>query len=239
MFDNKELIDLVLKAQWWDIDARNKIIIKFYPSIINRAKKEQALIDDLPWFAVLRLNDAINKFDIKKSNWKFTSYAWSYIVNWMRLYQSKYMWPLTMPSSTNPDIWVYNKIIERYFSKYWHKPSKEEIKAMSWWWDIKFDNISNLIDWNYWYYDNETLTYKAEWWITSPSTEVTNKMLIDAIKEYASYLPKVESEIFKLRFLDWKILKDISKEYWFTWERVRQLSEQALSKIKKWLWNMK
>ena len=237
--DNKELVAQVVKAQWWDIDSRNKLIEYFYPMIKRRAKSFNTLSEDLVGYWVLRLLAAIEKFDESKSYWRFTSYAWSYIINWMHTYQWKYNWPITMPVLTNADISAYNKICQKYFDTYWIEPLDEEIRSMSWWWREKFEYISNLVSWDYSYNDNDSLPVDWSFLIKPMSDVVTDKITYDAILEYASSLPKIEAEIFKLRNIEWKTLRAISIKYWFTTERVRQLSEQALFKIRRGLWNMR
>lgn len=195
--------------------------------------------DDIASFWVLRLLVAIKNFDVKKTNWRFTTYAWSYIVSWMRTYQWKYSSPVTMPSLVNSDIMTYNKICSRYFNIYWTQPTDSEIMNMSWRGPEKFEYISNIVNWNYWYYENETMTYVNDNTLDSLCNIVTNKIMVEKIMEYVNNLSETEANIFNLKYIKWETLLHISKIYWITPERVRQLLEQVLFKIRRWLWNMK
>jgi len=234
----QQLIDWVIKFKKGDNDSRDKVIEYFYPKIKKKASRiDHTMIWDLTWAWVLRLLDAMVKFNPDKS-YNFNTYAWTYIYRWMYEYLGKYKSPFDLPKTIYADVSSMNRASSMYFHKFWEYPSWEELMSMLWWWPQKYSQVYNMFNGNYYYLDM-SVDYHNES-KDKPLTEtLTNKMIVEAIQKYAWYLTWLEKKVYNMRIKDRATFQQIWDSLWMTHQRAQLTWKKILSKIRKWLWNMK
>jgi len=242
--DNKNLLELISAAQQWNIEKRQEIILEFSEFIKKKAIKIWREVDDITQEWILWLNEAINRFDETKSI-NFKNYAWMYILNAMHSFLSKNTTFITMPHNFGTDINLYLLSLQKYYDEYWTDPSMLELQSMLWRWKVRFNNISWMVNWYYIYSDSYSETnwnYSKENFINTLSSgadmcgDLTTKYKINAVKGFIKYLNDIEKDIFISRRQWDTTLTTLSNKYNISRERVRQIENRVLNKIKTTIW---
>lgn len=228
---------------------RDKIIESNIPFVISIAKKylwTWLSLWDLINYWMFWLMRAIEDFDVNKW-YRLSTYAWSwisaYILKWVAENKT-FIW---LPAYT---LSIYNTILshyQKYFNEYNKQPSNEELfeymqkeKFIIWKtafeWLMKMNEIVNLDNTINWNESGNTYSDLIESNVDNPLENIDKEMQIELIlNKIKDILSDKESEIIKMRFWIWcpkATLWQISKLFWVTWERIRQLEKRIINKIR-------
>ena len=244
LLSNEEEVELAEKAAAGDKLAKNKIInanLRFVVTIAKKYQKKGLDIEDLISEGNIGLINAIEKFDVSKG-YRFISYA----VWWIRqsilqalAEQSRIVrLPLNQVGSLNK----INKALAKFEQENQRRPSPEELAKDL---DIPVEKIV------------ETLKVSGrQTSIDAPFAEGEENSLIDVLSDDSApttdstltkeslstevdralnLLQEREREILKMAFgigCQEMTLEEISAKFELTRERVRQIKEKAIMKLK-------
>lgn len=247
-FTAEEEFKLARKAKRGDLKARERLIHANLPLVINMAKKYTYLglsLADLIEEGNIGLMHAIKKYNPNKG-YRFSTYA----VWWIRQYITRAIANqarvVRLPVYINEMISKLRKTTERLSHKFGRKPTDKEIAKEMGISVKKVKEISEL--------SGKTSSLDRGV-VEESSTEfvdlledVTSKYAMDElvslfhhekVAELLSMIPEREREILSMRFGfkdgDIHSLSEVAKKFSISRERVRQIEEKALKKLKKLL----
>ncbi len=244
----KEEIELSKKARKGDINSRDKMIRSNLRLVINIAKKYIHLgipLMDLIEEGNVGLMKAVEKFNPKKG-FRFSTYAAWWIKQSITRSVFDQSRTVRIPVYVNELLTKYKKTNERLMGKLKRIPTDAEIaKSMR----VSIDKITKVRS-----YVTKTSSLDA------PIDEDGNSEIMDLVEDKSSANPEQElnnfftkerlrgllgninereHEILDLRFglTDGRIrtLAEVSKKLGVSRERIRQIEENALKKLKKFM----
>lgn len=239
------------KIKKWDEDAKKKLIESNLRLVISIAKRffgSRLSFSDLIQEGNIGLIKAIEKFDPDKE-FKFSTYAtW-----WIKQSITKAIADMTknvrIPVHLIDEINSYNKTYQLLFQKFWREPTSKEI-GKELWFPIKkikkleeviFGNVS--LDREVWDEGRDTLADLLEDANTlRPDQFAEKNTLRNNLDMILAMLDDRESKIIKMRYgIDGPryTLEQVWEEFDVTRERVRQIEQKVIQKLKDHEWLQK
>jgi RNA polymerase primary sigma factor len=243
--------EIARKIKKWDEEAKKVLIESNLRLVISIAKKyfgSRLSFSDLIQEWNIWLIKAIEKFDPNKE-FKFSTYA-----TW-RIKQSitKAIADMTknvrIPVHLIDEINSYNKTYQLLFQKLGREPTSKEI-----WKELDFPmkkikKLEEVIFWNVsldreiWDEGRDTLADIIEDWDTlRPDQFAEKNALRKNLDTILSMLDDREAKIIKMRYgIDWPryTLEQVWEEFDVTRERVRQIEQKVIQKLKDHEWLQK
>lgn len=243
--------DLANAIKEWDGEAKKKLMESNLRLVISIAKRflwSRMSFMDLIQEWNIWLIKAIEKFDPTK-DFKFSTYAtW-----WIKQSITKSIADITknvrIPVHLIDEINAFNRASQELFQKYWREPNVKEISKFLWFpykkvkklEEVIFGNISldaevgddgkNSI-WDL-IADEKTLT---------PDDFVEKQTISSNLDKILDMLDEREAKIIKMRYgIEWPryTLEQVGAEFNVTRERVRQIEQKVLQKLKDHEWLQK
>ncbi len=243
--------DIARKIKKWDEEAKKVLIESNLRLVISIAKKyfgSRLSFSDLIQEGNIWLIKAIEKFDPDKE-FKFSTYAtW-----WIKQSITKAIADMTknvrIPVHLIDEINSYNKTYQLLFQKFGREPTSKEIwKEL----DFPMKKIKKLEEVIFW---NVSLDREIgdEWRDTladiiedgntlRPDQFAEKNALRHNLDTILSMLDDRESKIIKMRYgIDWPryTLEQVWEEFDVTRERVRQIEQKVIQKLKDHEWLLK
>jgi RNA polymerase primary sigma factor len=248
VLSREEEIDLARKVKKGDEEARKKLIranLKLVVSIAKRYVNLGLSFSDLVEEGNIGLMKAVEKYDLKKGC-KFSTYASWWIKQSIIRALANQSHTIRLPVYIVEKISSINKVSRELFQQFGHKPSVieianklgmtpekvREIRALanrpdSLQESVSDDGVNELIDI---IADSESF---------SPLREVAEKMLQEDVMAMMTILNEREAKILSWRFGLFgnmpKTLEDIGRNFNLTRERIRQILESTIYKLKEHL----
>ena len=240
--------EIARKIKKWDEEAKKVLIESNLRLVISIAKKyfgSRLSFSDLIQEWNIWLIKAIEKFDPDKE-FKFSTYAtW-----WIKQSITKAIADMTknvrIPVHLIDEINSYNKTYQLLFQKLGREPTSKEI-----WKELDFPmkkvkKLEEVIFWNVsldreiWDEGRDTLADIIEDWDTlRPDQFAEKNALRRNLDTILSMLDDRESKIIKMRYgIDWPryTLEQVWEEFDVTRERVRQIEQKVIQKLKDHEW---
>ncbi len=239
------------KIKKWDEEAKKKLIESNLRLVISIAKRffgSRLSFSDLIQEWNIGLIKAIEKFDPDKE-FKFSTYAtW-----WIKQSITKAIADMTknvrIPVHLIDEINSYNKTYQLLFQRFWREPTSKEI-GKELWFPIKkikkleeviFGNVS--LDREVWDEGRDTLADLLEDSNTlRPDQFAEKNTLRKNLDMILAMLDDRESKIIKMRYgIDGPryTLEQVWEEFDVTRERVRQIEQKVIQKLKDHEWLQK
>lgn len=243
--------DLARRIKTWEELAKKILIESNLRLVISIAKR---FIGSRLWFMDLIqewniwLIKAIEKFDPDK-DFKFSTYAtW-----WIKQSITKSVADMTknvrIPVHLIDEINAYNRASQEIFQKCWREPTSKEV-AMKLWFPLKkvkkleeviFGNVS--LDAEVWDDGKNSIWDLIEDMKTlRPDDHVERELVRKNLDRILNMLDEREAKIIKMRYwIDWPryTLEQVWAEFSVTRERVRQIEQKVLQKLKEHEWLQK
>jgi RNA polymerase primary sigma factor len=239
------------KIKKWDEDAKKKLIESNLRLVISIAKRffgSRLSFSDLIQEWNVWLIKAIEKFDPDKE-FKFSTYAtW-----WIKQSITKAIADMTknvrIPVHLIDEINSYNKTYQLLFQKFGREPTSKEIWKELWFpikkikklEEVIFGNVS--LDREVWDEWRDTLADLLEDANTlRPDQFAEKNTLRNNLDMILAMLDDRESKIIKMRYgIDWPryTLEQVGEEFDVTRERVRQIEQKVIQKLKDHEWLQK
>ncbi|MBI5873441.1 MAG: sigma-70 family RNA polymerase sigma factor [Candidatus Omnitrophica bacterium] len=244
----KEEIDLSKRAKKGDAAARDRMIRANLRLVINIAKKYMHLgipLMDLIEEGNVGLMKAVEKFNPKKG-FRFSTYAAWWIKQGITRSVFDQSRTVRIPVYVNELLTKYKKTNERLMGKLKRVPTDTEVARVM---RVTIDKITKI---------RSTVTKTSS--LDAPIDEEGGNEIIDLVEDKSSANPETElnnfftkerltglldlvnvreHEVLNLRFglVDGKqhTLADVSKKMGVSRERIRQIEENALKKLKKFM----
>lgn len=243
--------EVARKVKKWDEAAKQKLVESNLRLVIAIAKR---YFWGRLWFADLIqewniwLIKAIEKFDPDKE-FKFSTYAtW-----WIKQSITKAiadMWKnVRIPVHLIDEINSYNKTYSLLFQKLWREPTSKEIWQKLWFPIKKVKKLEEVIFWNVsldrevWDEWRDTLADLIEDGNTLRPDQIAERDTLRAnLDQILWMLDDRESKIVKMRYgIDGPkyTLEQVWEEFEVTRERVRQIEQKVIQKLKEHQWLQK
>lgn len=243
--------EIARKIKKWDEDAKKKLIESNLRLVISIAKRffgSRLSFSDLIQEWNIGLIKAIEKFDPDKE-FKFSTYAtW-----WIKQSITKAIADMTknvrIPVHLIDEINSYNKTYQLLFQKFWREPTSKEIGKELWFPIKKIKKLEEVI------FGNVSLDREVgdEWRDTlADLLEDSNTLRPDQFAEkntlrnnldmILAMLDDREAKIIKMRYgIDGPryTLEQVWEEFDVTRERVRQIEQKVIQKLKDHEWLQK
>ncbi|MGC8767182.1 MAG: sigma-70 family RNA polymerase sigma factor [Brevinematia bacterium] len=247
LLTREEEVELAKRAQEGDKEARAKLILANLRFVISVAKSYANTgipLADLISEGNIGLINAVDRFDYKRGL-HFISYAVWWIKQAILKYISERSRLVRFPMNRTNELIKIEKFIREYEAKNGKPPTVETIaKELG----IKEDDVELLLDrktQNYIsfeekVFENNDSTYDEllnveSQVVKSPEKLIMENALTEEVRNIIESLPDREREIIKFRYGFYGkqySLKEIGEMMGFTKERIRQIENQALKKIK-------
>jgi RNA polymerase primary sigma factor len=242
----KEEIDLTKKANKGDLKARERMIRANLRLVINIAKKYIHL--GIPFMDLIEdgnvgLMKAVEKFNPNKG-FRFSTYAAWWIKQSITRSVFDQSRTVRIPVYVNEMMSKYKKTNERLMGKLRRVPTDKEIaKSMK----VKEDKIGKMRGYSIKTTSldapideeggNEIIDLIEDKNSVSPETEINIAFSKERLNGLLEFVNEREHEVLNLRFglIDGKsfTLAEISKKMGVSRERIRQIEENAIRKLKK------
>lgn len=251
LLNSEDERDIAKRIKKWDEDAKRKLIESNLRLVISIAKRffwSRLSFSDLIQEWNIWLIKAIEKFDPDKE-FKFSTYA----TRWIKQSITKAIADMTkhvrIPVHLIDEINSYNKAYQLLFQKLGREPTSKEIWQKLWFPIKKIKKLEEVIFWNV-SLDREV---GDEWRDTlADLIEDNNTLRPDQFAEknalrknldmILAMLDEREAKIIKMRYgIDWPryTLEQVWEEFDVTRERVRQIEQKVIQKLKEHAWLQK
>ncbi len=238
--------ELIRKAKQGDIEARNKLINSNLRYIYKMAKKYSGMgipISDLINEGVLGLIKAIEKYDLKRRV-RLLTYATSWIRQSMMKALTEQSRAIKLNSTAKGKLDRIRRAIEDYFQKYQREPSDEELAEMT---GMSIDEVKEVMNIYRGQFSIDELIggeegrtieetfpdpFEEEIEEKIQKEERINRFMEILERELNERERKIVIEYYGLHLGKPKTLEEIGKELGISRERVRQIKERALKKLK-------
>jgi len=243
--------EVARKVKKWDEAAKQKLVESNLRLVIAIAKR---YFGGRLWFADLIqewniwLIKAIEKFDPDKE-FKFSTYATWWIKQSITKAIADMGKNVRIPVHLIDEINSYNKTYSLLFQKLWREPTSKEIWQKLWFpikkvkklEEVIFGNVS--LDREVGDEGRDTLADLIEDWNTLRPDQLAERDTLRAnLDEILGMLDDRESKIVKMRYgIDWPkyTLEQVGEEFEVTRERVRQIEQKVIQKLKEHQWLQK
>lgn len=238
--------ELIRKAKQGDIEARNKLINSNLRYIYKMAKKYSGMgipISDLINEGVLGLIKAIEKYDLKRRV-RLLTYATSWIRQSMMKALTEQSRAIKLNSTAKGKLDRIRRAIEDYFQKYQREPSDEELAEMT---GMSIEEVKEVMNIYRGQFSIDELIggeegrtieetfpdpFEEEIEEKIQKEERINRFMEILERELNERERKIVIEYYGLHLGKPKTLEEIGKELGISRERVRQIKERALKKLK-------
>jgi len=243
--------DIARRIKKWDENAKRKLIESNLRLVISIAKRffgSRLSFSDLIQEWNIWLIKAIEKFDPDKE-FKFSTYATRWIKQSITKAIADMSKHVRIPVHLIDEINSYNKTYQLLFQKLWREPTSKEIWQKLWFPIKKIKKLEEVI------FGNVSLDREVgdEWRDTlADLLEDPNTLRPDQFAEknalrknldmILQMLDEREAKIVKMRYgIDWPryTLEQVWEEFDVTRERVRQIEQKVIQKLKEHAWLQK
>ncbi|WP_025270071.1 sigma-70 family RNA polymerase sigma factor [Hippea sp. KM1] len=245
VLSQEEEKELGYRIRKGDKEALKKLVkhnLRFVVSVAKRYKNLGIPLLDLINEGNLGLIKAAKKFDPDR-NTKFISYAAWWIKQSIMKYITEQSTPIRIPLKAKSRISKIDSIKEDYKQKFDEEPLDDELSEIS---ELSEKEIKNA-EMARFYFDSlddyvnddkdivkgDLISLEEQ----SVEEEHIQKSLIEEVNKFLSELPQREQDIIKLRYglYDGKprTLREIGEKYGISKERVRQLENNIINKLKR------
>jgi len=243
--------EIARRIKKWDEEAKKKLIESNLRLVISIAKRffgSRLTFSDLIQEWNIWLIKAIEKFDPDKE-FKFSTYATWWIKQSITKAIADMSKHVRIPVHLIDEMNSYNKAYQLLFQKLWREPTSKEIWQKLGFPIKKIKKLEEVIFWNV-SLDREVWD---EWRDTlADLLEDSNTLRPDQIAERTALrnnldailwmLDDREAKIVKMRYgIDWPkfTLEQVWEEFDVTRERVRQIEQKVIQKLKEHQWLQK
>ncbi len=243
--------DIARRIKKWDENAKRKLIESNLRLVISIAKRffgSRLSFSDLIQEGNIWLIKAIEKFDPDKE-FKFSTYATRWIKQSITKAIADMSKHVRIPVHLIDEINSYNKTYQLLFQKLWREPTSKEIWQKLWFpikkikklEEVIFGNVS--LDREVWDEWRDTLADLLEDPNTlRPDQFAEKNALRKNLDMILQMLDEREAKIVKMRYgIDWPryTLEQVWEEFDVTRERVRQIEQKVIQKLKEHAWLQK
>lgn len=243
--------DTARKIKKWDDNAKRKLIESNLRLVISIAKRffgSRLSFSDLIQEGNIWLIKAIEKFDPDKE-FKFSTYATRWIKQSITKAIADMSKHVRIPVHLIDEINSYNKTYQLLFQKLWREPTSKEIWQKLWFpikkikklEEVIFGNVS--LDREVGDEGRDTLADLLEDPNTlRPDQFAEKNALRKNLDMILQMLDEREAKIVKMRYgIDWPryTLEQVWEEFDVTRERVRQIEQKVIQKLKEHAWLQK
>lgn len=243
--------DIARRIKKWDENAKRKLIESNLRLVISIAKRffwSRLSFSDLIQEGNIWLIKAIEKFDPEKE-FKFSTYATRWIKQSITKAIADMSKHVRIPVHLIDEINSYNKTYQLLFQKLWREPTSKEIWQKLWFpikkikklEEVIFGNVS--LDREVWDEGRDTLADLLEDPNTPRPDQFAEKnALRNNLDMILQMLDEREAKIVKMRYgIDWPryTLEQVWAEFDVTRERVRQIEQKVIQKLKEHAWLQK
>lgn len=243
--------DLSRRIKKWDEEAKKKLIESNLRLVISIAKRffgSRLSFSDLIQEGNVWLIKAIEKFDPDKE-FKFSTYATRWIKQSITKSIADMGKHVRIPVHLIDEINSYNKSYQELFQKLWREPTSKEIaaklnfpiKKVKKLEEVIFGNVS--LDSEVWDEGRDTLADLIEDSSTlRPDQFAEKNALTNNLDAILAMLDDREAKIIKMRYgIDGPkyTLEQVGEEFDVTRERVRQIEQKVVQKLKEHQWLQK
>ena len=234
----KEKMELIVKAQAGDKEARQKMIngnLRLVLSVVQKFTGRGENLDDLFQVGCIGLIKAIDNFNVDLDV-RFSTYGVPMIIGEIRRYLRDNS-SLRVSRSMRDTAYKVLQAKERYISEHQKEPTIEEIAQML---EIKREEVVFALDaivdpvslYEPVYSDGGDTICVMDQVRDSKNTDESWLEQI-ALKEAISHLSERERHILNLRFFEGKTQMEVSAEVGISQAQVSRLEKNAINQIKK------
>ncbi len=248
LLSREEETKLAKLAKEGNKEARNKLILSNLRFVIKVAKSyynSEIPLSDLIGEGILGLLVAVDKFDYTKG-WHFISYAVWWIKQAILKYIAERSRVARFPMNRINEILKIERFVREFELENGRYPSIEEISKAT---DIKKEDVEILMnrksrDYISFYdkaFNDSDVTYSdilnvEDQIISTPDEIVLQNSINEEIRKVIDLLSEKEREVIKHRYGFYGrnySLKEVGEKFNITKERVRQIENKALEKLKE------
>lgn len=244
--------EVAKKIKKWDEEAKKRLVEANLRLVISIAKRYfgwKLSFSDLIQEGNIWLIKAIEKFDPDK-DFKFSTYATWWIKQSITKAIADMGKSVRIPVHLIDEISSYNKTYQLLFQKLWREPTSKEIWDKLWFpikkikklEEVIFGNVS--LDREVWDDGKDTLADLLEDYNTMRPDQLADRNIQKQnLDDILWMLEEREAKIVKMRYgIDGPkyTLEQVGEEFQVTRERVRQIEQKVIQKLKEhtWLQNM-